>query len=158
MTGYTKMKKTRIILPVLLLCVALITCVCFSGCLSSDYNDLVTKLQGEDYGYNVRAYTVDQMLNNDITGLQARVQASKMDGTEVEYVTVWYFSTEEYAIRWYEEDETGFLKYGLSTIVGPANAEEAESGEFSASADVAYSRQGKVVICGTADAYADAMS
>lgn len=133
-------------------------CVCMSGCLSADYNALVEKLRSEDYGYTVTPYTVDQMINNEITGLQARVYASKIVGSDLEHVTIWYFSTEEYAIRWYEIDETGFLKYGLGTIIGPANADEAESGEFSGNADVKYSREGRIVICGTAEAYADALS
>ncbi len=133
-------------------------CVCMSGCLSADYNALAEKLQSEDYGYNVTTDLVESMTNNEITGLQARITASKVVGADVEFVRIWYFSTEEYAIRWYEIDETGFLKYGLGTIIGPGNAEEAESGEFSGDADVVYSREGKVVICGTADAYADAMS
>ena len=133
-------------------------CVCMSGCLSADYNALVEKLRSEDYGYEVTPYTVDQMTNNEITGLQARVYARKIVGSDLEQVTIWYFSTEEYAIRWYEIDDTGFLKYGLGTIIGPANAEEAESGEFSGNADVKYSREGRIVICGTAEAYADALS
>ena len=98
------------------------------------------------------------MTNSEITGLQSRVQASKIEGTDFEYVVAWYFVNEEYAIRWYEIDETGFLKYGLGTIVGPGNAAEANSGEYTGSADVVYSRQGKVVICGTPEAYSDVMS
>lgn len=152
------MKKARIFLPVLLLCAAVMVCVCFSGCMSADYNTLALKLQGEDYGYSVRSYSVEQMTNLSITGLQARVQASKMDGTELEYVTVWYFTTEEYAIRWYEDDESGFLKYGITTVAGPENADDVESGDYRIPENIKYSRQGKVVICGTAEAYADAMS
>ena len=79
-------------------------------------------------------------------------------GADYEFVRIWYFRTEEYAIRWYAIDDTGFLKYGLGTIIGPSNADEAESGEFSGNADVKYSREGRIVICGTAEAYADALS
>lgn len=152
------MKKTRFILPAILLAVVVFACIVMSGCVSADYNALVEKLRSEDYGYEVTRYTVDQMTNNEITGLQARVYASKIVGSDWEHVTIWYFSTEEYAIRWYEIDETGFLKYGLGTIIGPSNADEAESGEFSGNADVKYSREGRIVICGTAEAYADALS
>ena len=152
------MKKTRFILPAILLAVVVFACIVMSGCVSADYNALVEKLRSEDYGYEVTRYTVDQMTNNEITGLQARVYASKIVGSDWEHVTIWYFSTEEYAIRWYEIDDTGFLKYGLGTIIGPADADEAESGEFSGNADVKYSREGRIVICGTAEAYADALS
>ena len=145
-------------MPALLLCVAVFGCVSMTGCLSADYSAFATKLQGEDYGYSVLSYTADQMTNSEITGLQARVQASKIEGTDFEYVVAWYFVNEEYAIRWYEIDETGFLKYGLGTIVGPGNAAEANSGVYTGSADVVYSRQGKVVVCGTPEAYSDAMS
>lgn len=154
----------------LLVCAVAMICVCFSGCLRVDriipgsdtaddsYMSLDEKLRGEDYGYSVTTYTVDQMTNNEISGLQARVTAEKTANGEREWVAVWYFTNEEYAIRWYGIDSTGFLKYGLATIIGPADAEEAESGEYSGSADVVYSRQGRAVVCGTADAYADAMS
>lgn len=152
------MKKTRFILPVLVLCMALFACVCFSGCLSSDYNTLTTKLQSEDYGYTVLSYTKEQMTNSEITGLSARVQASKMDGSDLEYVAVWYFETEEYAIRWYEKDPTGAVQYGLDTMGFPEDAAQANSGEYVNILNIVHSRQGKVVVAGTADAYADAMS
>ena len=84
------MKKTRIILPALLLvCAVAMICVCFSGCLRVDriipgsdtaddsYMSLDGKLRDEDYGYEVTTYTVDQMTNNEISGLQARVTAEK---------------------------------------------------------------------------------
>ena len=148
------MKKTRFILPAILLAVVAFACIVMSGCVSADYNSLATKLQGEDYGYNVITDTVENRTNNEISGLEARITAIK----GYEFVRIWYFRTEEYAIRWYEIDDTGFLKYGLGTIIGPANADEAESGEFSGNADVKYSREGRIVICGTAEAYADALS
>lgn len=148
------MKKTRFILPAILLAVVVFACTVMSGCVSADYNSLATKLQVEDYGYTVITDTVENMTNNEISGLEARITAMK----GYESVRIWYFRTEEYAIRWYEIDETGFLKYGLGTIIGPADADEAESGEFSGNADVKYSREGRIVICGTAEAYADALS
>lgn len=152
------MKKTRFILPAILLAVIVFACIVMSGCVSADYNSLATKLQDEDYGYTVITDTVENMTNNEISGLEARITATKVVGADYEFVRIWYFRTEEYAIRWYAIDDTGFLKYGLGTIIGPANADEAESGEFSGNADVRYSREGRIVICGTAEAYADALS
>ena len=43
-------------------------------------------------------------------------------------------------------------------MVGPEDAAQANSGEYNDIANIVHSRQGKVVVAGTADAYADAMS
>lgn len=153
------MKKIKRFLPVcILICAAVLVTVCFTGCLSVNYTDVATKLQSESYGYTVEQLTAEEMTNNEISGLQARVTAYKTSGVEQEWVRLLYFTTEEYAIYYYEISETGFLKYGLYTIIGPADSEEAESGDYSGSADIEYSREGRGVIYGTAEAYADAMS
>lgn len=154
-----EMKKIKRFLPVcILICAAVLVMVCFTGCLSVNYTDVANKLRGDDYGYTVEELTADTMTNNEISGLEARVTAYKTSGVEQEWVRLLYFTAEEYAIYYYEISETGFLKYGLGTIIGPANSEEAESGNYSGSANIEYSREGRVVIYGTSEAYSDAMS
>lgn len=153
------MKKLKRILPACLIAVAaMLIIVCFTGCLSVNYSDVASKLRSDDYGYEVEEITADAMENNEISGLQARVTAYKTSGIKQEWVRLLYFTTEEGAIYYYEISETGFLKYGLGTIIGPANSEEAESGNYSGSANIEYSREGRVVIYGTSEAYSDAMS
>lgn len=103
------MKKTKRIIPAAVLALMMVLAVmCFSGCIDANYSTNVTKLQ--DMGYTVN--TLES--NANVAGGSTVVDAWKNQGAaDQDYVRLYYFTTEDYAINYYYNT---FLSYAVPEL------------------------------------------
>ena len=103
------MKKTKRIIPAAVLALMTVLAVmCFSGCIDANYRTNVTKLQ--DMGYTVN--TLES--NANVAGGSTVVDAWKNQGAaDQDYVRLYYFTTEDYAINYYYNT---FLSYAVPEL------------------------------------------
>lgn len=140
------MKKTKIILPILLLlAVAVFAVACFSACVDADYTVQRAKLEGEDYGYTVNVQEGFESVAGCAWCLTAAKNEEKRD--EYEYVRIFYFRTEDDAIEFYHGGEF------------EARLERLENDpQFAFLGGVSHRRIGSIVLYGTEGGVEDALA
>lgn len=133
----------RKILPILLAATLMVTAVVlFSGCVDADNDVQTTKLQ--EAGYNV----ANDPFSDKIEGCAYRITADIGENIDKHYEVVYimYFTSEEYAIRYYQNI---FLSYSLPNFID-------QNEELGSS--VVHARYGSIVIYGTQNAVEDALA